>query len=352
MNSILVIDDEKGLRENLKDILEINDFLVHTASNGIEGLTKALAISPDLILCDITMPMLDGYGFITQIKKTELAGIPIIFLSAKAERGDERLGMSLGADDYITKPFTANEVIDSVKTRLEKSKYLKNKINSVSNHSTFELSKILNGHEIRTPLNIISGMTLMLKGLTSNENEKEANQISKYTQNAIFNLTNIINNIYLFEMLKSELDENLFAVNLPIDITNNIQNLSQEFDRPVSINIDADLFTNKKWMYFINYIYVELVLNAIKFSSEHDNISVTNSTENNSTTISVKNTGGTFNCDPQILKPFNKFSGRMDISGLGLGLYNIKLIAEKINGLLSITNNQDGCEVSVTLPAN
>lgn len=352
MNSILVIDDEKGLRENLKDILEINDFLVHTASNGIEGLTTALAINPDLILCDIMMPMLDGYGFITQIKKTELAGIPIIFLSAKAERGDERLGMSLGADDYITKPFTAKEVVDSVQTRLEKSKYLKNKITSVSNQSTLELSKLLNGHEIRTPLNIISGMTLMLKGLTSNENEKEANQITKYTQNAIFNLTNIINNIYIFELLKSELDGNLFALNLPINITNNIQNLSQEFDRPVSINIDTNLFNNKKWMYIINYIYVELVLNAIKFSTDKDSIIATNSTENNYIIISVKNTGSTLNCDPKMLKPFNKFSGRMDISGMGLGLYNIKLITEKIGGVLTITNNHNECEVSVLLPIN
>jgi len=350
LSHILVIEDEKGLRHNLKDILELNNFTVHTANNGVEGLTKALAINPDLILCDIMMPILDGYGFLEQIKKTKLAGIPIVFLTAKAEKGDARFGMNLGADDYITKPFTVKEVVDSVKTRLEKSKYIKEKIITSSNKSTYELSKLLNGHEIRTPLNIISGMTILLNDLVSSENRTEANQITKHAQNSLFNLTNIINNIYLFEMLKSEFDENIFIPNSNINICNNIKNISQEFDRKVLFNLDDTLFTNNKLIYLINYIYVELVFNAIKFSTKSDLIIASNSIENNQMIISVKNYGSTLKCDPKLLKPFNKFSDRMDISGMGLGLYNINQIAIKLGGEMKISSKNNVTEVEFFLP--
>jgi two-component system sensor histidine kinase/response regulator len=351
MNHILVIDDEKGLRDNLKDILELNDFVVHTAKNGVEGLTKALALNPDLILCDVMMPLLDGYGFIEQIKKTDLAGIPLIFLTAKAEKSDERFGMHLGADDYITKPFTVKEVVDSVKTRLEKSQYVKNKIVSSSNKSSYELSKLFNGHEIRTPLTIIGGMTLLLEDMICENKKAEAGQIIKYVQNAVFNLGSIINNIYLFEMLKSELDENIFTTNLNINLVDNIKNLAQEFDRNVLIDIDGKLFANSRWMYFINYIYMELIVNAIKFTEKSDTIIATNRAEDKYTIIKVKNNGSTLNCDPKLLKPFNKCSNRMDISGMGLGLYNISQIATKVGGEMKINSNNAITEVEFYFPS-
>ncbi|MEY3539699.1 MAG: hypothetical protein RL188_1116 [Bacteroidota bacterium] len=123
MEKILLIEDNEALRENTAEILTLAQFEVITAENGKIGIELARAHMPSLIICDIMMPVLDGYG-VYQIlcKAPELQQIPFIFLSAKSERTDLRKGMEMGADDYITKPFTDAELINAIHTRLEKAK--------------------------------------------------------------------------------------------------------------------------------------------------------------------------------------------------------------------------------------
>ena len=106
MKSILLIEDNPDVRENTAEILELAGYKVLTAENGKIGVEIAQKESPDLIVCDIMMPVLDGYGVLHLLGKIEsTSGIPFIFLTAKAERGDMRKGMEMCADDYITKPF-------------------------------------------------------------------------------------------------------------------------------------------------------------------------------------------------------------------------------------------------------
>jgi diguanylate cyclase len=121
MKTILVIEDEPTIRENILGILEINGFQALGAEDGIAGVQQAKAYHPDLILCDILMPGIDGYGVLAALRKDAgTAMIPLIFLSAKAERSDFRLGMNLGADDYLTKPFSSKELVAAVSSRLLK----------------------------------------------------------------------------------------------------------------------------------------------------------------------------------------------------------------------------------------
>lgn len=121
MKKILVIEDEKLLREEITDILLFEGFEVLQAENGLEGEEMALAIKPDLILCDIMMPEVSGTQLLTRLREhEETKRIPFIFMSALAERKHLRNGMELGADDYITKPFTVQEVLQSIRTRLDK----------------------------------------------------------------------------------------------------------------------------------------------------------------------------------------------------------------------------------------
>lgn len=351
MYKILIIDDEKRLRENLSEIFEIHGFEPITAKDGLDGFAKALAVVPDLIICDVMMPNVNGYEFLERIKKTHLDYIPVIFLSAKIEREDERYGMAIGADDYIKKPFTAAEVLSSVNARIEKANKTKQIVKQNVDKSTYELSKLLNGHEIRTPLNIISGMNILLCDLADENKEAEAKQIMKYTQASIYNMTSIINNIYMFELLKTDKESNLLIEIINIDIFANINKIAKEFAREVSINFENGCLKNDKYLFALNYICVELVYNAIKFTKT-ESISIDISIKHNFKVITVKDGGFGFDCVPLLIKPFNKFSNRMDVSGLGLGLYNIKTIAEKLGGLLQINSNQDGCEVSVKLPIN
>ena len=121
MKRILIIEDNDDIRNNTAEILELANYEVATAENGIKGVASALEFLPDLILCDIMMPELDGYGVLHALQKNpKLKNTPFIFLTALTERGDFRKGMEMGADDYITKPFSGIELLTAVEGRLKK----------------------------------------------------------------------------------------------------------------------------------------------------------------------------------------------------------------------------------------
>lgn len=126
MKKILLIEDNTEIRENTAEILELSSYKVFTAADGKEGLEAALREIPDLIICDIMMPALDGYGVLHALQKNDSTKhIPLIFLTAKTERSDQRKGMEMGADDYITKPFNGTELLSAVEARLKKSEIVR-----------------------------------------------------------------------------------------------------------------------------------------------------------------------------------------------------------------------------------
>jgi DNA-binding response OmpR family regulator len=121
MKKILLIEDNEDIRNNTAEILELSNYEVIVAENGKVGVEKAIKHQPDLIICDIMMPVLDGYGVLHAIhKNAAIKNTPFIFLTAKTERSDFRRGMELGADDYITKPFSGTELLNAVDSRLNK----------------------------------------------------------------------------------------------------------------------------------------------------------------------------------------------------------------------------------------
>lgn len=122
MKKILLIEDNPEMRENTAEILELSNYDIITAENGKIGVEKAKTEQPDLIICDVMMPELDGYGVLFALSKIpETASIPFIFLTAKADKADFRKGMSHGADDYLTKPFDDMELLDAIESRFKKS---------------------------------------------------------------------------------------------------------------------------------------------------------------------------------------------------------------------------------------
>lgn len=126
MKKLLLIEDNTEMRENIAEILELANYEVLTAVNGRSGVEKAAKEIPDLIICDIMMPDLDGYGVLYLLSKNvDTAGIPFIFLTAKAEKADMRKGMSMGADDYLTKPFEEMELLNAIEARLKKNEIFK-----------------------------------------------------------------------------------------------------------------------------------------------------------------------------------------------------------------------------------
>jgi DNA-binding response OmpR family regulator len=120
---ILIIEDNVDIRENTAELLELSGYQVETASDGIEGVRLAKSILPDVVICDIMMPNLDGFGVLQVFSnQPELARIPFIFLTAKTDRADMRKGMEMGADDYLTKPFQEVELLKAIESRLKKQR--------------------------------------------------------------------------------------------------------------------------------------------------------------------------------------------------------------------------------------
>lgn len=125
MKKILVIEDEQPIRSGIRDLLEIRDYKTFTTDCGTEGIKLAKEIMPDVILCDILMPEIDGYEVLRRLDEDpETASIPFIFLTAKSEMNDLRYGMNLGADDYLIKPFMAENLYKAIETRLSRMEKL------------------------------------------------------------------------------------------------------------------------------------------------------------------------------------------------------------------------------------
>jgi diguanylate cyclase len=144
MKKILVIEDEEFVRENILELLDTEGFEVIGAENGRIGIDLAKAMTPDLILCDVMMPDLDGYGVLTKLRQeSAMASTPFIFLTAKAAKTDFRQGMELGADDYLTKPFTRAELLGAITSRLKKQAAVQNRYSTELQQAKEQLNHLI-----------------------------------------------------------------------------------------------------------------------------------------------------------------------------------------------------------------
>lgn len=155
MKKVLLIEDDAVLRENTAELLELSDYEVMTAPNGKIGVNQAKKSIPDIIICDIMMPELDGYGVLDEMaKNTKTKYIPFIFLSAKTERKDIRKGMNLGADDYITKPFSEEELVSAIESRLAKASILKDERKRIKLHDQSNDGELKSLGDLKIFLNV------------------------------------------------------------------------------------------------------------------------------------------------------------------------------------------------------
>ncbi len=178
MITILIVEDEEGLRHNLAELLKEEGFSVIEAENGLVGYEKAKVIEPDLILSDIRMPKLDGYDLLKKLQENPVtAVIPFIFLTARVEMQDLRQGMVLGADDYITKPFKAVDVLNAINSRLKKKD---NYLSIVKEFKTILMKRV--PHELRTPLVGILGLSSILCDDFDNLPKEDVKEIAERIQ--------------------------------------------------------------------------------------------------------------------------------------------------------------------------
>jgi DNA-binding response OmpR family regulator len=168
MSKILIIEDEKNIRDTIMEILELNDYQTAIAENGLIGIAKALQFKPDLIVCDIMMPEMDGFETLKNIRAiNEISNTPFVFLTAKTETRDFREGMNSGADDFLNKPFNTQELLKVIQLRITKSNQAKELfVEEISNlkkevellQSSINKLSFNNSHVLRAPLLKILGL--------------------------------------------------------------------------------------------------------------------------------------------------------------------------------------------------
>src|SRR5688572_11554293 len=162
MKKVLVIDDSPEIRLIIEETLSMFGFATISAEDGETGVELAREHLPDLIICDVNMPKLDGFDTLTRLRENEnTATIPFMFLSGAVERPNVRRGMELGADDYLTKPFTPSELLAAVNARLEKKAEIERKSEKKLDELRGKMTLAL-PHELRTPLNGIMGLASIM----------------------------------------------------------------------------------------------------------------------------------------------------------------------------------------------
>jgi two-component system sensor histidine kinase/response regulator len=198
MHTILIVEDETRLLEDIRDLLSFEGYVTLTAFNGREGVALAREHLPDLIVSDVMMPVLDGYGMLRALRDDpRTARIPLIFLTARAEREDIRHGMDLGADDYIVKPFTFEELLNAVQARLSRQDVLVRDVEEAVDHLRGNILYML-PHELRTPLTGILGYAELLRSHTGPMDEALTHEIGDTLFGTASRLRNLIEDFLVY----------------------------------------------------------------------------------------------------------------------------------------------------------
>jgi signal transduction histidine kinase len=346
MTKILVIEDEDILREIISEILTAENFEILEAENGKEGLKIAFSQLPDLIICDVMMPEIEGYQVLNQLHQNlSTATIPFIFLTAKASKSDQREGMDLGADDYLTKPLTRKELLGAVTTRLGK----KQEIDKKSQESLEKLRNNLTRslpHELRTPLNGIIGSADLLRLYSDSMDTEEIKELAIMIKSSGQRLYNLIQKFLIYSKIEitannsQQLEQLLqgLTINIEETITNIAQEIAHNYNRDNDLLIDIKNIQVNVAENWLMTIIKELVDNAFKYSLANTKVLIKNSIKDNTLTLSIKNCGrGMTSEQIQNIGAYMQFSREIyEQQGTGLGLSICKRLAELYGGELIV----------------
>ncbi len=347
MKTILIIEDTPDVREEICDILQMEGFNTYSAINGLEGLELAKQKLPDLVVTDILMPVMDGYQFFKELKKSPVTeNIPVIFLSAKAAPGDIRYGMNLGADDYLTKPLSPEDLIISINNKLQKVEKIQKKMETLRANISYFLP-----HELKTPLNGILGFAEYLKDKIPDISRTEISEIAGYIYQSGIRLQRVVENYATFSNLSLWVEDPEKAkdiINTPFIeakkiiqkiVKEKINNEYRESDLEIDIE-DEEIKIEEN--YFIK-ILEELIDNAIKFSVPGNKIKISAKTEDKQYILTVYNSGSGIT-EEQIVNigAFMQFNRQKnEQQGVGLGLAIVQLITKLFNAKLEIKSKLD-----------
>jgi two-component system, sensor histidine kinase and response regulator len=361
-NKILVIEDDPAILTTMLDALSLEGFDTTGAENGRIGLQRVQDYQPDLIISDIMMPDLDGHEVLTHLRNDPAtATIPLIFLTAKTSRTDVRQGMTLGADDYLTKPFTTDELLTAVSTQLSKRAALA----ELADKRLEELRQTIIltlPHELRTPLTSILGFAqILVNDAQTTPPERIADMATRIVK-AGQRLQRLIENYLVYAQLEMTSTNPEWLQALQSKCTGNAQLIirNQATVKARQVNREADLVLSSEAIpqvqiseYYLAKIVLELVDNAFKFSKAGTPVYAFATLQDDRVVLRVTDRGrGMTREQIADIGAYMQFNRKIhEQQGSGFGLIIAKRLAELHNGELTIESTlQPQTTVSVALP--
>ncbi|WP_413160323.1 response regulator [Capilliphycus salinus ALCB114379] len=364
MKRILVIEDESDVREIILDILEAEDFSVIGAENGQEGVKVAQEYLPDLIICDVMMPEMDGYDVLKKLRESKATStIPFIFLTAKATRENLRQGMNLGADDYLTKPFSRKDLLGAISSRIQKKDAIEQETQELLDELRSSLTLSL-PHELRTPLNGILGLSqLLMEDFEEMETHEVKPMLADINASAQ-RLYRLISNFLLYadlELLIHDSERMKFWPQGSVKEPNTLlQKVAEEMlkmfpERQGDLNVE--LKSNREIIIpenILEKIIEELLNNAFKFSKPAERVYIKTKSIQPQYEIEFVNEGeGMTPSQIAKLGAYKQFDrSRSEHQGAGLGLAIVKRLLDIHGGDLkieSIPNKMTTVRVSLPI---
>ncbi len=355
--TILVVDDEAEFLMLISTLLEAEGYRVITCENGLQGLKLARAHRPDLILSDINMPEVSGLEMLQALRQEpDTTLIPLILVTANKELPQIREGMSLGADDYLTKPFRADDLIASVRARMEKQQLTRQQYEARLNELRVQVSRVL-PHELRTPLHHIHGFAEVLTGGAENMSADDIRNIAGFIVEGAEDLQRIIERYHLYTELQVRAFEKAQPTDEEVDLGLILpavaQSVAKEFGRLEDLELHAESQQAAIDEVHAQRLIQELVNNAFKFSQPGKPVAVTLAPNERSVSLVVNDEG--VGMVPPSLSEIGAFQQqdrqRREQQGLGLGLAIAALIVRTHKGDLRIESEPgSGATVYATLP--
>ena len=336
---ILFIEDEEDLRHNMAEILELNGFDVVTADNGLVALESISKVKFDLVICDIMMPVMDGFQFLEVLRSNpKLINLPVIFLTAKATSKDQRAGMEKGAEDYLVKPVSSKNLLNAIQVALQKKKHRELFI-AEAIQKALSSERNIKYHELRTPL---FGLMSILEYLLNELENLDQSEIRQFLEKADFSakkLSQVLSKLAIFQRITELLPQEQeipsiigFIENIGIDE----KSLGIQWNHPendFSLNFDPEQ---------LKFIVMEICQNAEKFSTTPEDLIQIHVLNNRA--LRVSNTQNhlpvNFELQPRpFYQPERNYS---EHQGLGLGLYISMEYCKKNQGKLTCWTDQKG----------
>jgi signal transduction histidine kinase len=361
MAKILVIDDESTLRQTISTILKVAGYEVMDAADGYAGVKLASEHMPDLIVSDIIMPGLDGYGLLSRLRAhAPTAAIPVIFVTALAERQAMRQGMELGADDYLVKPFAPADLINTVKTRLQRQAILAEKHDTTMRILRKNIIYAL-PHEMRTPLHLILGFAQVLEMHHDKASSEDILQATGAIIKAGHRLEHLIENYLAYaqmELIANDPEEsNALRNHVTRDPAHVIMETAMQMadihERSCDLSLEVHSVPLRIAQDSLAKMVSEMVDNAFKFSMPGTPVKVMSAARGIHYMLHVCDQGRGMTAEQiKSVGAYMQFERAFyEQQGLGLGLAIVRRLAELHGGRMEIESAVDqGTEIRIRLP--